>query len=78
MVNPLTDEQETLLAGMVEEARDRARAGWKASDVSNQASHDEAFDRGFEAAMDFALSDEFGRFISELKSMLDGNGLSHH
>lgn len=70
LANQLTDEQETLLANMIEQARDRARAAWKSSDT-------EAFDRGFEAAMDFALSDEFLRFISQLKSMLGESGPSH-
>ena len=77
MANQLTDEQETLLANMIEQARDRARAVWNPSDTFNQASDDKAFDRGFEAAMDFALSDEFGRLISRLKSMLDESGPPH-
>ena len=78
MANQLTDEQETLLANMVEQARDRARAVCKGSVVFDLVSNDEAFDRGFEAAMDFALSDEFGCFISRLKSMLAESGSSPH
>lgn len=77
MTSQLTDEDETLLANIIEQARDRAKAAWKSSDTFNQAANDGAFDGGFEAAMDFALSDEFLRFISQLKSMLDG-GPSHH
>jgi hypothetical protein len=78
MDNQLTDDQEMLLANVIEQARDRAKAAWKSSDAFNQASNDECFDRGFEGAMDFALSDEFGRFISRLKSMLDESGSSRH
>jgi hypothetical protein len=78
MVNEPTDEQEALLAGMIEQACDCARALWKASDAFDPASDDEAFDRGFEAAMDFALSDEFGRSVSGLKAMLDERGSSSH
>jgi hypothetical protein len=78
MANQLTDEQEILLAAMVEQARDRARAVWKASDAFDLVSKDESFDRGFEAAMDFALSDEFERFIDRLKYMLDESGSSRH
>jgi hypothetical protein len=74
MANRLTDEQETLLANMVEQACGRARAACKASVAFDLVSNDEAFDRGFEAAMDFALSDEFGRLISKLKLMLDEGG----
>ena len=71
MVSQPTDEQEALLAGMIEQARDCARALWKASDAFDLVSNDEAFDGGFEAARDFALSDEFGRSVSRLKSMLN-------
>jgi hypothetical protein len=78
MAKQLTDEQETLLAAMVEQALDRARAVWKASDAFDLVSKDESFDRGFEAAMDFALSDEFERFIDRLKYMLDESGSSRH
>ena len=78
MANQLTEEQETLLANMVEQARDRARAVCKASVAFDLVSNDEAFDRGFEAAMDFALSDEFEHFVSRLKSMLDESGSSRH
>ena len=78
MANQLTEEQETLLANMVEQARDRARAVCKASVAFDSVSNDEAFDSGFEAAMDFALSDEFERFISRLNSMLDESGSSSH
>ena len=78
MANQLTDEQETLLANMVEQARDRARAACKASVAFDLVSNNEAFDRGFEAAMDFALSVEFERFVSRLKSILDENGSSRH
>jgi hypothetical protein len=78
MANQLTDEQETLLANVVEQARDRARAVCKASVPFDLVSNDEAFDRGFEAAMDFALSDEFEHFVSRLKSMLDGSGSFRH
>jgi hypothetical protein len=78
MANQLTDDQETLLANMIEQARDRAKVAWKSSDTFNQASADAAFDRGFEAAMDFALSDEFGQFISRLRSMLEKGGPYHN
>ena len=83
MVNQLTDEQETLLANMVEQTRDRARAVWKASVAKasvafDLVSYDEAFDRGFDAGMDFAISDEFEHFVSRLKSMLDASGSYSH
>jgi hypothetical protein len=78
MAIKLTDEQETLLANLVEQARDRAWVAWKASIASDRESNSEAFDRGFEAAMDFALSNEFEVFISRLKSMLEGDGPSRH
>ena len=77
MVNPLTDEQETLLVDMVEKARDRARQAWKATrifDLTYLTSPDDAFKIGFEAAMDFALGDEFIRLISQIKSLLDVSG----
>ncbi len=73
----LTEEQESLLAKAVEHARDRARGAWKISDDFSRVSVDDAFDSGFAAAMDFALSDEFGRLISELKLMLDEGGPLH-
>ncbi len=76
MVNQPTDELEASLVGMIEQARDCARALWKASDAFDSVSNDEAFDIGFEAAMDFALSDEFGRSVSRLKSWLDESGWS--
>ncbi len=78
MPTQLTDKQEILLMNIVEEARDRAMAEWSASAVSDRASSDEAFDRGFEAAMDFVLSDQFARFIYGLKSMLEMNDVSRH
>ena len=78
MASQLTDEQETLLANMVERARDRARAACRASVAFHPVSNDEAFDRGFEAAMDFVLSDEFEHFVSRLKSMLDESRSSSH
>ena len=78
MANQLTDEQETLLANMVELARDRARAACKASAALHPVSNDEAFDRGFEAAMDFVFSDEFEHFIFRLKSMLGESRSSSH
>ncbi len=83
MANQLTEEQETSLANMVEQARDRARAVWKSSVAKaavafDLASNDEAFDRGFDAAMDFAISDEFAHFVSRLKFMLDETGWSSH
>ena len=78
MANQLTDEQETLLANVVEQARERARAVCKVSVAFKLVSNDEAFDRGFEAAMDFALSDEFERFVSRLKSMLNESGSFSH
>ncbi len=74
MAAQLTEEQESLLANMVEQARDRAKAAWKRSEDFSGASYDDAFESGFEAAMDFALSDEFERLISKLKSMLNENG----
>ncbi len=73
----LTEEQESLLASVIEHARDRARRAWQISDDSSHASVDDAFDSGFAAAMDFALSDEFGRLISKLKLMLDEGGPLH-
>ncbi len=73
----LTEEQESLLASAVEHARDRARGAWQISDDFSRASVDDAFDSGFAAAMDFALSDEFGRLISKLKLMLDEGGPLH-
>ncbi len=83
MANQLTEEQETLLANMVEQARERARGVWKASVAKasvafHLVSNDEAFDRGFDAAMDFAISDEFEHFVSRLKFMLDASGSSSH
>lgn len=74
MVNPLTDEQEALLVDMMEKARDRARQVWKASRTFDFTTPDDAFNRGFEAAMDFALGDEFMRLISQIKSMLGVSG----
>jgi hypothetical protein len=78
MANQLTDEQETLLANMVEQARDRARMVWKASVAHDLVSDDEAFDSGFESAIDFAFSDEFEHFISRIKSMLGESGTTSH
>ena len=68
LANQLTDEQETLLANMIEQARDRARAAWKSSDT-------EAFDRGFEAALHFSIEIDARRerttpLSSSLKTML--------
>ncbi len=77
MAAQLTEEQENLLASMVQQARDRAKVTWKNSDDFSRASRDDAFDRGFEAAMDYALSDEFVRLISKLKLMLDEGGPLH-
>jgi hypothetical protein len=74
MINPLTDEQETLLVDMVEKARDRARQVWRANRTFDLTSPDEAFNRGFEAAMDFALGDEFMLLISQIKSIFDVSG----
>jgi hypothetical protein len=73
----LTEEQECLLAGVIERARDRARGAWQISDDFSCASVDDAFDSGFAAAMDFALSDEFVLLISKLKLMLDEGGPLH-
>jgi hypothetical protein len=73
----LTEEQESLLASVVEHARDRARGAWQISDDFSCVSVDNAFDSGFAAAMDFALSDEFVRLISKLKLMLDEGGPLH-
>jgi hypothetical protein len=78
LANQLTDEQETLLANVVEQARERARVLCKVSVAFKLLSNDEAFDRGFEAAMDFAISDEFERFVSWLKSMLNESGSFSH
>ncbi len=72
MANHLTDEQETLLAHVIERARNRAKRAWKITIGFSGATPDEAFDKGFEDAMEFALSDEFGQLISRLKAMLSG------
>jgi hypothetical protein len=77
MAARLTEEQESFLAGMVDAARDHAKRAWKSSDDSSQSTLDHSFDAGFEAAMDYALSDEFGRLISKLKSMLDDSKPLH-
>ncbi len=69
----LTEEQEIWLADMIEQARERAKRTWKTTSGISRATPDEAFDRGFEEAMDFAVSDEFGGFLTRLKSMLDEN-----
>jgi hypothetical protein len=53
MVDQPTDEQEALLGGMIEQARDCAMALGKPSDAFDLIFNDEAFDRGFESAMDF-------------------------
>jgi len=77
MTAQLTEEQESLLASVVEHARDRAREAWQISDDFSRASVDDAFDNGFAAALDFALSDEFVRLISKLKLMLNEGGPLH-
>jgi hypothetical protein len=64
----LTDEQETFLANMVEQARERAKRHWKITE--GRATVDEAFDSGFGEAMEFAVSDEFAELIARLKAML--------
>ncbi len=71
MAAQLTEEQEVWLADMIEQARDRAKREWKATSGISHATPDEAFDRGFEEAMEFAVSDEFGQFLTRLKSMLN-------
>ena len=66
----LTDEQETFLANMVEQARERAKRDWKITEGFSRATVDEAFDLGFGEAMEFAVSDEFAELIARLKAML--------
>ena len=66
----LTDEQETFLANMVEQARERAKRDWKITEGFSRATVDEAFDSGFGEAMEFAVSDEFAELIARLKAML--------
>ncbi len=77
MAAQLTEEQESLLATMIEQARDRAKSAWKNSNDFREASRDDAFDSGFEAAMDYALSDEFEQMIAKLRSMLDESAPLH-
>lgn len=71
MAAQLTEEQEIWLADMIEQARERAKRAWKTTNGFSRASPEEAFDRGFEEAMEFAVSDEFGQFLTRLKSMLN-------
>jgi hypothetical protein len=71
MIVQLTEKQEIWLADMIEEARERAKEEWKATNAF--ATLDEAFDGGFKEAMDFAVSDEFLEFLARVKSMLDNS-----
>ena len=66
----LTDEQEMFLANMVEQARERAKRDWKITEGFSRATVDEAFDKGFGEAMEFAVGDEFAELIARLKVML--------
>lgn len=70
MAAQLTEEQEAWLVDVIEQARERAKRAWKITSGFTHASPDEAFDKGFEEAMEFAVSDEFARLISRLKAML--------
>ena len=71
MAAQLTEAQEIWLADMIEQARERAKRAWKTTRGISGTTPDEAFNRGFEEAMEFAVSDEFGQFLTRLKSMLN-------